>query len=274
MDETSAAAPSGELARPRRRGVWIVLAVLTAVAVVVPSGLRLSVQAIRRTSTAVTPYQHAIKEVRLDMAQANVSVAPGPAGEARVYKRLSWAVTEPRVDEQLVGDVLYVTFRCADPEDSLSGLGCDGDIDVQVPPGARVSAVSRVGRIDVRGLTGDLDLRTGSGRIGLADVRGRVRVRARSGEIAATGLASPEILAQVSSGRLDLRCAEPPGSVEATAGSGAVRLIVPPGSRYRVVGWTGSGTAHLNRALADDRSERRLSVYSDSGSTYVDYRDD
>jgi hypothetical protein len=258
--------------RPRRRGVWIALAIATALVVVAPAGLMAFGRAVRRTSTSVTPYRHAIKELRLDVGDAEVSVGPGPDGEARVYKDLRWGLSEPEVTESLVDDMLFVTFRCRGSD--RFGAECGADIDVQVPVGVRVSAVSRSGRIDVRGLTGDLDLRTGSGEINVTGARGRLRLLARSGAVTGRNLASEKTEAGVTSGMLDLRYAEPPDTVDATARSGTAKIIVPPGSRYRVAGWTGSGTAHLNKALVDDRSARRISVHSGSGSTYLDYRDD
>lgn len=258
--------------RPRRRAVWIALAVVTALAVVAPVGLTAFGRAVQRTSTSMTPYRHAIREVRLDVGSAEVSVGPGTDGEARVYKDLRWGPRKPELTESLVDDVLFVTFRCPGP--GWPGAGCGAEIDIQVPAAARVSAVAGSGRIDVRGVTGDLDLRTGSGEIDVAGARGRLRLLARSGTINGRGLASPKTRADVSSGTLDLRYAEPPDAVDASAGSGTVKIIVPAGSRYRVAGWTGAGNAHLNPAVYDDRSSRLLSVRSGSGETYVDYRDD
>ncbi|MFF4239843.1 DUF4097 family beta strand repeat-containing protein [Actinomadura geliboluensis] len=257
--------------RPRRRGVWIALAIATALVVVTPVLLVALGRAVRQTSASVTPYHHVIRELRLDMDGAAVSVGPGPDGEARVYTRLRWGLDRPGVTESLVEDVLFVTFRCGS-SDVLGG--CGGDIDVQVPEGTRVSAVSGSGEISVRGLTGDLDLRTGSGEIGVAGVRGRLRLEARSGAITGTGLAAAKTRARVSSGSLDLRYTEPPGAVEASAGSGTAKIIVPPGSRYRVRAGTGSGSTHLNPAVVDEGAARSISVHSGSGSTYIDYRDD
>lgn len=258
--------------RPRRRAVWIALAIATALVVVAPVGLRTFGRAVQRTSTSMTPYRHAIREVRLDVGSAEVSVGPGSDGEARVYKDLRWGPRKPELSESLVDDVLFVTFRCPGPD--WPGAGCGAEIDVQVPAGTRVSAVSASGSIDVRGVTGDLDLRTGSGEIDVAGARGRLRLLARSGTISGRGLAASKTQADVSSGTLELRYAEPPDSVDASAGSGTVKIIVPPGSRYRVAGWTGAGNAHLNPAVYDDRSARRISLRSGSGETYVDYRDD
>ncbi|TMR03014.1 DUF4097 domain-containing protein [Actinomadura soli] len=273
---TTASGASGASAvpgRPRRRGIWIFLAIVTALVLVIPAGLTAWGRAIRQTTTSVTPYRHAITELRLDAGGAEVSVGPGPDGEAHVYKRLSWGVRKPDTTEAVVGGVLFVTFRC-NGSGLVSGRECGADIDVRVPRGTRVSAATGSGRISVRGLSGDLDLRTGSGEVRAADVRGRLRLRARSGAVVATGLASPEVKAEVSSGLLDLRFAEPPGAVEARAASGTIKVIVPPGSVYRVTGWTGSGSAHLNKAVLDDASPRRISVHSGSGATYLDYRDE
>ncbi|MFC4052289.1 DUF4097 domain-containing protein [Actinomadura syzygii] len=262
----------GEL-RPRRRGVWIFLAVVTALVVIAPAGLYAFGRAVRQTAESVTPYHVAIKELRLDMDDAEVSVGPGAEGEARVYQRLTWGLHKPAVTESLVEDVLFITFRCS-RVGPVIGRECGADVDVRVPPGVRVSAVTGSGRVVVRGLAGDLDLRTGSGELQVADVRGRLRLQARSGEISATGLASPKVVAEASSGSLDLRFAEPPDLVTAIVHSGSAKVLVPPGSQYQVLGWTGSGSAHLNPAVVDDASPRRISVQNNSGSSYIDYRDD
>jgi hypothetical protein len=271
--QVAAAGVVGE-GRARRRGVWIFLAVATAVVVVVPFCLGLGGRAMRRTAEDVTPYHHAIKELRIEAGSAEVSVGTGPAGQARVFKRLKWVLRKPVVTESLHGDVLSIVSRCPGEVGLYGGWECGADIDVQVPAGVRVSAASGSGEITVRGVNGDLDLRTGSGEIWVAGSHGALRARVGSGTIRGTGLASSDTEAVVGAGELDLRYAEPPRTVDVSADSGSVKIIVPAGSHYRVQGWTGSGDTHLNRALVDDRSDRLISVRSGSGSSYLDYTDD
>ncbi|WP_242906157.1 DUF4097 family beta strand repeat-containing protein [Actinomadura terrae] len=261
----------GAPARPRRRGVWIFLAIATAVVLVAPIGFRVGVLAFRQTSTETTPYRHAIKDVRLDMGDARVTVSAGPEGEGTVYKKLTWAPTKPTVHESLKNGVLYITFRCNSTVRIYGGLECGGDIDVRVPRGVRVSAVSESGQIDVRGLTGDLDLRTGSGEITVADVQGRLRLKANSGTVRGTGLTASMTQAQVGSGELDLRYTEPPDTVDAAVGSGSAKIIVPPGSHYRLLG---PAPSHLGQAILDDRSTQVISLRGGSGHTYLDDKDD
>jgi hypothetical protein len=267
----SPAAAAGD--RPRRRGVWIFLAAATAAVVVVPVCLAMGGRAMRRTAEYVTPYHHAIKELRVEAGSAEVSIGTGADGRARVFKRLKWVLRKPVVAESLHGDVLSIAVRCPGAASLYGGWECGADIDVQVPAGVRVSAASGSGEITVRGVNGDLDLRTGSGEISVVGSHGALRARVGSGTIRGTRLASADTEAVVGAGELDLRYAEPPRTVDVSADAGSVKIIVPPGSHYRVQGWTGSGDTHLNRALADDRSDRSISVRSGSGSAYLDYYD-
>ncbi|MBO2459236.1 DUF4097 family beta strand repeat-containing protein [Actinomadura violacea] len=271
---TRAAAPEGAPDRPRRRGIWIVLAAATAAVVVVPACLGMWGGELRRTAERAVPYHHAIKELRIDAGSAEVSVGTGPDGQARVHERLTWALRKPVVKETLQGDVLSVSARCPGAGAFYYGLECGAEINVQVPPGVRVSAASGSGQITVRGVQGDLDLRAGSGEIRVVGSRGALRARVGSGTIRGTALASPEARVTVGSGELDLRYAEPPRLVDVSAAAGSLKVIVPAGSRYRVQDWNGSGDAHLNQALVDGRSDRLISFRSGSGSTYLDYRDD
>jgi hypothetical protein len=273
-DPPHAGPAAGAADRPRRRGVWIFLAAATAAVVIVPFCLAMGGRAMRRTAEYVTPYHHAIKELRVEAGSAEVSVGTGPVDRARVFKRLRWVLRKPVVTESLHGDVLSIASRCPGTGRLYGGWECGAEIDVQVPAGVRVSAASGSGEITVRGVNGDLDLRTGSGDISVVGSRGALRARVGSGMIRGTRLGSADTEAVVGAGDLDLRYAEPPRTVDVSADAGSVKIIVPAGSHYRVQGWTGAGDTHLNRALADDRSDRLISIRSGSGSSYLDYYDD
>lgn len=260
-------------ARPRRRAVWIVLAALTAFVLVVPTCLQLFGQAIKRSESSSRTFRQPIDEVRLDVGDASVALGPGRAGEATVHQRLSWALSKPTVDVGVVGRSLVVEFSCDGRSELFASEECGADLDLRVPPGVRVWATSGSGEVQVRGLTGELDLRAGSGDVRLAHVSGRLSVRVGSGQVKGTGITSPKVSGRVRSGELDLAFAEPPRSVGVEAGSGSLRLGLPRGSSYRVLGWTGAGSSHMNKALVDDQASSVLSLRSGSGSTWVDYAD-
>jgi len=91
--------------------------------------------------------------------------------------------------------------------------------------------------------------------------------------------ASPDAGSSLTAPRLTfssagIRLGVAPSYVEATASSGAVKVIVPPGSHYRMPGWDGAGSSHLNPAVVDDRSANLIVAHSRVGTTYVDYQDE
>jgi DUF4097 and DUF4098 domain-containing protein YvlB len=105
----------------------------------------------------------------------------------------------------------------------------------------------------------------------MAEVRGRVWARAASGQIAGTGLAVPELEAEVGSGRIGVGFAVPPRHVKVSAGSGEARVTVPRGSYYRVGLESGSGDVRVDPALDDRSSPRSLVVKVGSGPVRIGY---
>jgi hypothetical protein len=212
-----------------------------------------------------------ITEVEIDAGRARVAVGPGRAGQVRVFRRLTWAFSRPEVEQIWAGDVLLVRFTCEGDKGVYSGMECGADIDLQVPPRTRVRATADSGEIRVRGIEGDLRLEARSGLLDMAEVRGRVWARAASGQIAGTGLAVPELEAEVGSGRIGVGFAVPPRHVKVSAGSGEARVTVPRGSYYRVGLESGSGDVRVDPALDDRSSPRSLVVKVGSGPVRIGY---
>lgn len=258
----------------RRRGVWIVLAIATAAAVVLPAGVYACGTAIRRTSQSTETFRRPITEIEIDSGAARVSVGPGAAGRVRLVTRLSWALHTPKVERIWAGELLLIRFVCEGGEWAYPGLECGADIDVQVPAGVRVRARTDSGRLRVRGVHGDLRLEARSGAVHLADVSGRIWARTASGEITGTGLSAPMVVAEAGSGRLAFGFAEPPRHVKAAAGSGSVEVVVPSGSYYRVAAEAGSGPVRISPALGDRSSARVIDASTGSGPVTIGYPDD
>ncbi|GAA3926382.1 hypothetical protein GCM10023085_04710 [Actinomadura viridis] len=258
-------------ARPRRRGIWVMLAIATALAVLLPAGFRVWGAAVRRTVTESAEFRRPVTEVEIDAGSARVTLGPGQAGRVRIVKTLTWTLSEPRVEQIWAGELLLVRVSCEGPRRWYHGGECDADIDLRIPPLIRVRATAGSGEVRVRGIGGDLRLETGSGRVHLADVRGRVWARARSGLITGTGLTSYTLEATVESGRLAFDFERPPRHVKLSAGSGAGRVTVPRGSYYRVELETGSGAVRVDPALNDRSSLRGIVGKVGSGALSIGY---
>jgi hypothetical protein len=73
------------------------------------------------------------------------------------------------------------------------------------------------------------------------------------------------------SGAVDLTFASVPQGVTVSTGSGAVTVVVPRGSHYRISGRTGSGSSSIDPALGDAASPNSLVAEVGSGALQIGY---
>lgn len=192
-----------EMPGRRLRGLWITVAVLSALFIVVPAGAEVWAQAARqnRSSTSTeTTEQHPVRAVEVHGGSSEVSVSAGTDTEVKIHQELSWSVRRPVVNRSWDGDTLKVSTAC-DGMLALTGLGCSVKLELAVPAGISVKVVNQSGPVRVSGLTGAIDLKTGSGSVQLYGVRGPVKVRVGSGSVDGVALGSQQVEARAGSGR-------------------------------------------------------------------------
>ncbi|MFG2003166.1 DUF4097 family beta strand repeat-containing protein [Spirillospora sp. NPDC048911] len=257
--------------RPRRRSVWIVLAALTAMVVVVPTGVTTLGEVLERTASATEIVPGAITAVEVDAGAASVAVGAGATGRTRLHSTLRWSVRRPQVIKSVQARVLKILVVCGEDETPFAGFGCEAELDLQVPPAVSLRVQTTSGQVDVRDIAGDVRIQGSSGEVRLANLRGRIWAGANSGTIAGKGLLSPEVDAGVRSGSIDLAFADPPAKVSVRTGSGGAVVTVPRGSHYRVDGETRSGGREIDGALKDDAATGQISATTGSGSVRIGY---
>jgi Putative adhesin len=256
--------------RPRRRGVWIAVAVVTALTVIVPTGLRIWGRLLRQTeSVPAVSYGHAITALQVEAGRGSVTIGTGPPGQVAVGRTLRWTLSRPHVVQSWHGDTLVLKAVCGGREDLFAG--CDVDLNVRVPAAVTVRATVSSGTITAQGLTGAVHLQARSGTVNVERTRGPVWARANSGAINGTDLSSPQVDVGTSSGAVGLGFADAPQQVKATARSGSVTVALPRGFRYRVHGTSSSGDVRVDEGLRDDGSSRRIDVATSSGAVRVRY---
>lgn len=256
--------------RPRRRGVWIAVAVVTAFVVVVPFGVQVWGRLIRQTRTDTVAYHHPITALEIDSPHGAVTVGPGPAGQVTVRRTLTWALSRPDVRQTWDGDTLRISVMCQRAK-LYSSLECGAGLDLRVPADVAVRAAVTSGKVDVRDLAGGVRLRATAGVVRMTRVSGAIWARSESGTITGTALTAPTVDTAVTSGRIRLGFTGPPERVTAATVSGAVSIGVPPGVRYRVGGTTAHGSRHVDPALVDAGSNHAITLTTVSGSVALGY---
>ncbi|MEV0401906.1 DUF4097 family beta strand repeat-containing protein [Actinoallomurus sp. NPDC050550] len=258
--------------RPRRKGLWLAVAVLTAFVVVVPNGVQIWGRLIRQTyRSQIMSSAHPITALVVEVGAGDVEVTAGPAGQVTVKQTLKWALNKPHVEQRWDGTTLRLRAACGSGSPLFSSLECGVGLDVQVPAGVALQATSSSGTVGAHGLTGAVRLQTTSGVVSMERLAGPVWVRASSGAIKSTDLRSSQVDAQLSSGAMTLAFQEAPRDVRARASSGSITIMVPRGQRYRVTGGSSFTGVGVSPGLRDDASDHHIDVHASSGSTVVGY---
>jgi hypothetical protein len=254
-------------ARPRRRWIWIIVALATIAAMVVPVSLRLWLKdSWQQQTSPATVYQGSISRLQIDVPAGQITISPGR--RLQVQSTVTWVFGKPSVRRIVHGRTVQVSAACPQPnvfED------CQVSLAVRVPADLAISVEAGSGTIDVRGAAGSLDLAVTSGAISMTGVSGIVRASATSGLISGSGLKAARLAAAVSSGQLRLRFAAAPQLLTLAVGSGRGQAVVPPGTRYAVTASAGPPSLQLGPDLADASARSDLTATVGSGVLTVAY---
>ena len=265
-DGTERAPQRGTATRELR--AWRLVGGLVMAGVLVLSGSQAVGVLVQQHTVRDKAYGLGARELVLDSTGADVRIEPGLPGQVLVRTSLDWTLRKPLVAMIWEGDTLKVSVRC-DRLLDLGGLGCGVRLDIRVPAATVVTGRSTSGPVEVRGLTGDVQLRSGSGAVGLSGLGGRVSVRSASGAVRGTALASARVEVETASGEARLAFSRPPDAVTASTGSGELWITVPAGSRYRMTGRSASGGRSIDPVLEEPGAPRSIDVSTGSGSVLI-----
>jgi hypothetical protein len=262
--------------RPRRRALWLVIAVATAVVLVVPGMWAFGVLVVRHYQDLTSTYWRPVTALRVSVPGGDVIVRAGQPGQVRVEQQVSWeSGRRPAVGQRWAGRSLTVTAPgCRRGKKlKLLLLKCHVAVIIQVPPSVAVQADAAGGTVGMTGLAGAVHAAAADGAISLWKLSGPVWASAPGGSVSAGMLASQQVTAAVGAGSLDLAFVLPPARVTATATAGEVSVTVPRGSRYRVATNAMPGNGAVDPALYSSTSPRLITVSAASGNVSVGYSD-
>ncbi|MEJ2521360.1 MAG: DUF4097 family beta strand repeat-containing protein [Gammaproteobacteria bacterium] len=142
------------------------------------------------------------------------------------------------------------------------------DLEIRVPPGARVRLIQAAGNIEADGVAANLQLRSRFGDLRVTDSRGTVTASAGTGRIEVASFRGG-VAARSGSGLVTIENVL--GTVEADTGSGDVRIRGVEGD---LKADTGSGSVHIIDAAGDrivvDTGSGQVRLTDLAGSVSVD----
>lgn len=197
--------------------------------------------------------------------------------------RTRFSRTPPELESFVDGDVLHLIARCDDLQ-----LACSADVIVEVPEGVSVDVINGSGDVRVSGTVGDVVASTGSGDVHLAglsgtlvgetgsgdvlfeSVLGDLDGTSGSGDIVGLDLSADHIHFATLSGDVDVNqfCAF--ARIDASSGSGDIRVGVPDGT-YALDLSSGSGDVDVTATgiTGDPAAESVIRAETGSGDILV-----
>ncbi|AYY12592.1 hypothetical protein EF847_07610 [Actinobacteria bacterium YIM 96077] len=261
----------------RQRVTWLAVgAPLTVVALVVGSLGVVSAWstldgAFTETDSSTASYSRAISRLDLDLALGEAHITGGGTEGVEIRRELTWAGTEPTIDETWDGDTLRVDTECPNSFPDWFNPECSIDYTAQVPRTAGADVRTATGRIDVRDLDGEVALVSTTGTMMVDNLGGPLSARATTGDLTGSDLASPEVDTSIKSGVTDLHFTEAPDRITAEATTGQIIIEVPrDDGPYRVDVQTTTGEQRVDVATDPD-ADRVIGVQTTTGDVHVRY---
>jgi hypothetical protein len=186
-------------------------------------------------SQAVAVSASGVGTVDLRGVPGQLTVVGTSGGRVRLTGVLHWTGPDAPVATRSVGHdghVLHLSYRCA------AGSPCTEDYRLAVP--GRTATV----------------IHQPSGHVMVSGLAGTLRILAASVDVSATGLRSPELSAQITSGHLSASFAVAPRQVSVALTSAQATVRLPPGIGYSVTSQVSSGYINVGipRSAATTRT--------------------
>jgi hypothetical protein len=197
----------------------------------------------RTRSVVVSP----VRKIVVHADSGNVQIRAGLTSSVVIERDDTWLLDRPSVRENYRDEELTIHTGCGGLR---SILRCRTDLDIAAPPEVDVEVWTDAGNVDLRGLSGRAEIRTGSGDIRTQRLE-PVVVRARTD----AGDVSLDLFGQ-------------PARTEARSNAGNIRVVVPYGA-YRVDAVTDAGDVKVAGLIRDDLAPQAIDALTDAGDITV-----
>jgi hypothetical protein len=275
----TAAPPAHRTPRPLRRALAAAAALVGLV--LVAQGAFVLLDLLSREERTTERTLSGVRDLVVDSDSGEVVVRAGD-GPARLRTELTRGLFGGEAQVSTTGGRVRVSTDCP----AFGSVTCSARHELRVPPGTAVRVRTGSGDVTVAGVRGGVTARTGSGTIDLERVDGGVTARTGSGDVTIRGAGDTTVRAQTGSGTIDatrvrgetiaaqtgsgdvrLQVVAPPSTLTARTGSGDVELTVPDVA-YAVDARTGSGDEDI-AVDRDDDAAHELDLETGSGDLIV-----
>lgn len=211
-----------------------------------------------------------VRVLDIDSEAGSVQVLGTDRTSVRLSAVVSDGLTPTRYTRRVVGDRLEVRVSCHTPGGSP---WCSVRLRIEVPRSMAVNIRTGDGRVRVADLSGPVQVRSGDGAVQAESLRGTATLRSVNSSVTAERMRNGSIDASSGNAAVRVELDVPALAVSAHSDNGSVDVAVPlDDTAYRVSADTASGET---RALVrtDPQGTRRIVATSQTGDVTVRYLD-
>ena len=203
-------------------------------------------------------------DVAGDSSEIELVLAPTPDGAVLVERTMRWNSGTPRGDWFTSASTLRLASDC----DAVTEV-CDASylITTPLPVILRTRVDSGHGHVTVTGARG-LEVARGDGRVEMSAVSGAIDIVTGSGAVVGAALRASSCAIRTGSGAVGLAFTRAPDSVRIETESGAVSVLVPPGS-YRLALASERGAIETEGVEHEPRALAEIAITTDRGDIEV-----
>lgn len=209
-----------------------------------------------------------VTDLVFDLENSSVNIVAG-ATDAVVETSVTTGPLGGEVVIEQSDGILRLAQRCP----LIIGWGCRAFFSVSLPSDVEVSGSTANGAVTAESLDEPISVTTSNGAINVVDLSGPAVLRTSNGDLFALGMASQQVDASTSNGRVQLEFAAAPGSVKATSSNGEIVVILPEDAPdYAVSTSTSNGTV-VTEVRTDPAATASIDVETSNGDITVRYAD-
>ncbi|WTW97764.1 DUF4097 family beta strand repeat-containing protein [Streptomycetaceae bacterium NBC_01309] len=235
---------SASHARNRRRRLAVLIPAVAVVPLVLAAcDMDVDVDAEHK-KTNTYEVTEKVGKISVVTTAGKVTVTEKDISQVKVTEKWNWeGGTEPTTSHKVDNGTVDLAYKCGNND-------CWVSYDVEVPRGTGTHVETDAGEVRLTGLSGDLDVSTGAGKI--------------DGD----GLTAKQATARTTAGSLDLTFSAAPANVDAKTTAGRATVRVPAGQAYDVDVEATVGDTDVN-VTKDAGAASKIKVRTTAGQARV-----
>ena len=207
-----------------------------------------------------------VKSIRIETEAGSITVEPGAEVSVEAVKPDGSTGKCELKAELHEGQVLLGARKPQGTKEI-----CDGSFRVKAPRGAKLEAYSGSGAVTVKGLRGEMKIRTGAGSVTASGVEAPLHILTGGGDVKVDAAATPWLDVRTGAGKIEVAAGKERATISLRSGNGDIKVTAPKGVKAKIKAQAASKQI-TNSIPEDANGPLRLEAFTGAGHISLESR--